>query len=136
MKPSILVGGKDVIEGVMMRVPGAYATAVQDPEGTIHIQKKDFQSITERSTFWNKPVFRGMATLFEAMKMGMTTLHYYADIAMPEENKQGRVADFLSTIFSKSLLIIKNNSEGSWTICRNSSSEIIWISDFGSIFPV
>ena len=106
MKPSILVGGKDVIEGVMMRVPGAYATAVRDPEGTIHIQKKDFQSITERSTFWNKPVFRGMATLFEAMKMGMTTLHYYADIAMPEENKQGRVADFLSTIFAIVLAIL------------------------------
>ena len=72
MKSSILVGGQAVIEGVMMRVPGAYATAVRDPEGTIHIQKKDFQSITERSTFWNKPVFRGMASLFEAMKMGMT----------------------------------------------------------------
>ena len=27
MKPSILVGGQAVIEGVMMRVPGAYATA-------------------------------------------------------------------------------------------------------------
>ena len=40
MKPSILVGGQAVIEGVMMRVPGAYATAVRDPEGKIHIQKK------------------------------------------------------------------------------------------------
>ena len=39
MKPSILVGGQAVIEGVMMRVPGAYATAVRDPEGKIHIQK-------------------------------------------------------------------------------------------------
>ena len=46
MKPSILVGGQAVIEGVMMRVPGAYATAVRDSEGKIHIQKKDFQSIT------------------------------------------------------------------------------------------
>ena len=54
MKPSILVGGQAVIEGVMMRVPGAYATAVRDPEGKINIQKKNFQSITERSKFWNK----------------------------------------------------------------------------------
>ena len=37
MKPTILVGGQAVIEGVMMRVPGAYATAVRDPEGKIHI---------------------------------------------------------------------------------------------------
>jgi len=54
MKPSILVGGQAVIEGVMMRVPGAYATAVRDPDGKIRIQKKDFQSITERSNFWKK----------------------------------------------------------------------------------
>ena len=106
MKPSILVGGQAVIEGVMMRVPGAYATAVRDPEGTIHIQKKDFQSITERSKLWNKPVFRGMASLFEAMKMGMTTLQYSADIAIPEENEQGRVSDFSSTIFAIVLAIL------------------------------
>ena len=42
MKPSILVGGQAVIEGVMMRVPGSYATAVRDPNGKIHIQKEDF----------------------------------------------------------------------------------------------
>ncbi len=28
---SILVGGQAVIEGVLMRVPGAYATAVRSP---------------------------------------------------------------------------------------------------------
>ena len=39
MKPSILVGGQAVIEGVMMRVPGAYATAVRDSKGKIHILK-------------------------------------------------------------------------------------------------
>ena len=44
MKPSILVGGQAVIEGVMMRVPGAYATAVRDPEGKVHVDKYDFTS--------------------------------------------------------------------------------------------
>jgi Predicted metal-dependent enzyme len=39
MKPTILVGGQAVIEGVMMRVPGAYATAVRDPEGTVHVDR-------------------------------------------------------------------------------------------------
>ena len=37
MKPAILVGGQAVIEGVMMRVPGAVATAVRDPKGKILI---------------------------------------------------------------------------------------------------
>ena len=39
MKPSILVGGQAVIEGAMMRVPGAYASAARDPEGKIHVDR-------------------------------------------------------------------------------------------------
>ena len=89
MKPTILVGGQAVIEGVMMRVPGSYATAVRDPKGKIHVDKHDFISVTEKSNLWAKPVFRGMAGLFEAMKMGMQTLQWSADIAMPEvKNKE------------------------------------------------
>ena len=51
MKPSILVGGQAVIEGVMMRVPGAYATAVRDSKGKIHINRELFISITEFRKF-------------------------------------------------------------------------------------
>ena len=39
MKSSILVGGQAVIEGVMMRVPGAYATAVRMKNDSIKFQK-------------------------------------------------------------------------------------------------
>ena len=105
MKPSILVGGQAVIEGVMMRVPGAYATAVRDSDGKIHIQKKEFQSVTERSTLWKTPIFRGMASLFEAMRMGMATLQYSADIAMPEEGEQSKIADYFSSLFAIGLAI-------------------------------
>ncbi len=105
MKPSILVGGQAVIEGVMMRVPGSYATAVRDPNGEIHIQKEDFTSITESSSFWNMPIFRGMASLYESMKMGMKTLNYSADIAMPEEEPQSKFSEFLSTVFAISLAV-------------------------------
>ncbi len=102
MKPTILVGGQAVIEGVMMRVPGAYATAVRDPEGTVHVDRHGFKSITERSNFWNKPIFRGMAGLFEAMKMGMATLQWSADIAIPEEKdkKPNKFLDSLSSLFA------------------------------------
>ncbi len=107
MKPTILVGGQAVIEGVMMRVPGAYATAVRDPEGKVHVDRHDFRSITERSNLWNKPIFRGMAGLFEAMKMGMATLNWSADIAMPEEKdkKPNPIMEFLSTVFAIGLAI-------------------------------
>jgi len=102
MKPTILVGGQAVIEGVMMRVPGAYATAVRDPEGEVHVDRHKFKSITERSNLWNKPILRGMAGLFEAMKMGMATLQWSADIAMPEEKdkKPNKLLDSLSSLFA------------------------------------
>ena len=57
MKPNILVGGQAVIEGVMMRVPGAFSTAVRNPNGEIIIKRKKFRSIVEYSKFWSKPIF-------------------------------------------------------------------------------
>lgn len=49
MKPSILVGGQAVIEGVMMRVPGAYSTAVRDPKGKLRLKRKKI--------YFNNPEF-------------------------------------------------------------------------------
>ena len=107
MKPTILVGGQAVIEGVMMRVPGAYATAVRDPDGKIHVDRHDFKSISERSNLWKKPILRGMAGLFEAMKMGMATLQWSADIAIPEEKDKEKkpIVEFLSSLFAICLAI-------------------------------
>ena len=108
MKPNILVGGQAVIEGVMMRVPGAYSTAVRDPEGNIKIKRNKFTSITEKSSFWSKPILRGMASLYEAMKMGMATLQWSADITYPEDNQDSawsKSLEFLTTVFSVSLAI-------------------------------
>ena len=107
MKPSILVGGQAVIEGVMMRVPEAYATAVRDPEGKVHVDKHDFISRVETSGFWKKPILRGIMALFESMKMGMKTLQWSVDIAMPEEAEKqpGKLAHFFSTVFAIVLAI-------------------------------
>jgi len=100
MKPSILVGGQAVIEGVMMRVPGAYATAVRDAKGEIHIDKHNFTSKVENSKIWEKPVLRGIISLFESLKMGMQTLQWSGDIAMSEEEKKkepGKLTQFFTT---------------------------------------
>ena len=108
MKPAILVGGQAVIEGVMMRVPGAVATAVRDPKGKILIKRKPFSSITEKSSFWKKPVLRGAASLFEAMKLGYSTLQWSADIAAPPEGpnkKQGKLADIFTILISVGLAL-------------------------------
>ena len=49
MKPNILVGGQAVIEGVMMRVPGALATAVRCPDGNIKIKREKFYRICKKT---------------------------------------------------------------------------------------
>ncbi|MBL7136071.1 MAG: DUF1385 domain-containing protein [Candidatus Marinimicrobia bacterium] len=91
MKHKILVGGQAVIEGVMMRVPGAYATAVRKPDGNIEIARSEFKSLTERIPFLKKRVFRGIIALFEALKIGLNTLQLSADIAIKaEEEAKGK----------------------------------------------
>ena len=52
MRSSILVGGQAVIEGVMMRVPGAYATAVRKEDGSIAFDRHVFNSITTNNKFY------------------------------------------------------------------------------------
>ena len=53
MKPTILVGGQAVIEGVMMRVPGAYATAVRDPMVRFILTEKTFNLLVKNHGFGN-----------------------------------------------------------------------------------
>jgi len=91
MNKKILVGGQAVIEGVMMRVPGAYATAVRKPDGTIETDRHEFKSATEKIPLLKRPVLRGMVALFESLKIGLSTLQFSADIAIQaEEEAQGK----------------------------------------------
>ena len=43
-----MVGGQAVIEGVMMRVPGFYATAVRNPQGIIEVERHEFKSLVDQ----------------------------------------------------------------------------------------
>jgi uncharacterized protein YqhQ len=86
MVKKILVGGQAVIEGVMMRVPGAYATAVRKPDGGIEVRRENFRSLAERIPIFKKPFIRGMISMFESLKIGLSTIQLSADIAMPEDN--------------------------------------------------
>ena len=90
------------MEGVMMRVPGAYATAVRDPEGKIQVDRHDFKSVTDRHPFFKKPLLRGIIGLFESLKIGFSTLQWSAKIITPEVelNKTSKISEVLMTIFS------------------------------------
>ena len=99
---SILVGGQAVIEGVMMRVPGAYATAVRSDDGKIKVDRHEFLSLTEKYPFLKKPLLRGMIGLFESMKIGFSTLQWSAEISTPElkQKPPNKITDAFVTLFS------------------------------------
>ena len=105
-KSSILVGGQAVIEGVMMRVPGAYATAVRLKDNTIKIKRSSFTSIIDKHNMNNYYIIRGMIHLYESMKMGYQTLDWSANMNDNDYNKEknitfyDKIKDTLASIFS------------------------------------
>ena len=62
MKPSILVGGQAVINGVMIRVPGTYATAVRDHiDIGLNWMRSDEDILNDRVQFWFTKLRHGKA---------------------------------------------------------------------------
>ncbi len=91
-----------------MRVPGAYATAVRDPQGNIQIDRHEFKSIIEIYPFLKKPLLRGVLGLFESLKIGYSTLQWSAEISLSEEENSkepSRLVDILLTLFSFGLAL-------------------------------
>jgi len=103
----ILVGGQALIEGVMMRVPGAYAAVVRTPSGDYETMREEFVSSAEKSAFWKNPILRGMSSLFEALKIGYKTLQFSAEQQLTEEEKakENKIGEFFSTVLAFALAI-------------------------------
>jgi len=81
----LLVGGQALIEGVMMRSPGAYGVAVRRPDGSIAFQRGKVASLAKRYPFLKLPVLRGVAVLFQSLALGIRSLNFSAEQAMPPE---------------------------------------------------
>lgn len=89
-RSAILVGGQAVIEGVMMRVPGGYATAVRRKDGTVSVDRHEHIPLTQRFFPGKVPVMRGVLSLFESMRIGFQSLQWSADIMMEDEEDVSR----------------------------------------------
>jgi uncharacterized protein YqhQ len=102
------VGGQAVIEGVMMRSPTYYATAVRTPQGTIVIQKNRFEALIHRYRFLNVPIVRGAINLVEMMWIGIQSLSYSASQAADENSdpKPKKTAASNLVIFGSVLLAL------------------------------
>ena len=75
-KSSIMVGGQAVMEGVMMRVPGFYATAVRTQQGLIQTQRESCIPSAEIYNMHKVPIIRGFLHLVDSMKIGFKTLQW------------------------------------------------------------
>ena len=83
----LLVGGQALIEGVMMRSPGAYGVAVRRPDGSMAFQRGMVEGLARRSPFLKLPVLRGIAVLFQSLGIGIRALNFSAEQAMSEEER-------------------------------------------------
>ena len=124
-KTSILAGGQAVIEGVLMRVPGSYATAVRNPKGEVIFQKFKFQSLTEKYKLLKLPIVRGVIHLYESLKIGYGSLQWSAEIYDAEEAQVNPIIEwimtFLSIGFAVSLFLIIPISASEFFLEKNSN---------------
>jgi len=81
----ILVGGQAVMEGVMMRAPHSYAVAVRRSDGTISTTTRPLLRPSEKHKVWGWPMLRGLATLGQAMALGVRALRFSSELAMADE---------------------------------------------------
>ncbi len=79
------IGGQAVIEGVMMRSPGAWTVAVRSPNKEILLQKND---LAELPKILKKPVLRGFIALVQALVIGIKALSFSAEKAAVDEKEK------------------------------------------------
>lgn len=87
-----LVGGQAVMEGVMMRTPHSYAIAVRHARGELVTTQVAIQPPAERRHYWRWPLLRGLATLGQAMALGVRALRFSSDQLMDGLDLEGREA--------------------------------------------
>jgi uncharacterized protein YqhQ len=79
-----LVGGQAVMEGVMMRAPHSYCVAVRKPNGEIVTEEMLLPRMSEQYKIFKLPIFRGIGTLYQAMKLGFKALNFSAAAALDD----------------------------------------------------
>jgi uncharacterized protein YqhQ len=77
----LLVGGQALIEGVMMRSPGAYGVAVRRPDGSLALQRGKVYPLGKRWPVLKLPILRGCAVLFQSLYIGIKALNFSAEQA-------------------------------------------------------
>jgi uncharacterized protein YqhQ len=85
--PAKTVGGQAVIEGVMMRAPGAWSVAVRQPDSTIVARREPLARLAERNKAARVPLLRGILVLWESLSLGFRALSWAAEKASGDEEE-------------------------------------------------
>ena len=85
-----LVGGQAVMEGVMMRAPHSYCVAVRKPNGEMVTEEMPLPRVSEKYPIFKYPVFRGVGTLGQAMKLGLKALRFSANASLEDRATRSR----------------------------------------------
>ena len=99
------IGGQAVIEGVMMRGPKDVAVAVRKADGTIDVDVKPVNSISDRYPILKKPLLRGVVALVESLVMGMKALSYSAQVSGDEDEQMDDKEMALTMVVSVALAV-------------------------------
>jgi uncharacterized protein YqhQ len=86
-KQNHFYGGQAVVEGVMMRGRDVWALAVRKPDGSIHVENHDIDSVAKRHKVLAKPLLRGVIALGQALSIGFRALSISARESAPEEEQ-------------------------------------------------
>ncbi|OLE54285.1 MAG: hypothetical protein AUG51_09020 [Acidobacteria bacterium 13_1_20CM_3_53_8] len=84
----LIVGGQAVIEGVMMRTPGAYAIAVRKADGTIVRTAAQLPKWSDKYPILKMPILRGGAVLVQSMGLGIKALNFSANEAFADAQSE------------------------------------------------
>ena len=112
----LLVGGQALIEGVMMRSPGAYGIAVRRPDGSLAFHRGKVASLAKRYPFLKLPVLRGVAVLFQSLAIGIRALNFSAEEAMAAPPKDAAPAEAVPPEAESTAEPKQEKKSSSWAI--------------------
>lgn len=91
MAEEVLLGGQAVLEGVMMRAPGAFAVAVRKKGGEVVTFRREVVRLSDRYPALKVPILRGVVVLFQSLALGIQALNFSAEQALEEEQPRREV---------------------------------------------
>ena len=100
------IGGQAIIEGVMMRSPNAFVIAIRLQNGKIRLRSDQWFGLAQKHPIFQKPFFRGIILLVEAMFNGIFALNYSSQVAINEEKHNQDLKLDWAIIFSIALSFV------------------------------